>query len=568
MISTPTPLPTDWHTSRGPGEFCSLCGCPRKALTHRTQQHRLTLEADGTDALWLRRIKSPRGWSVTEATIPTRKKRPPKPTNATLNLINRIAALMVGGKSMSAAARMLGKHHNTVGHIRRRHPELWQNALEKARADHEATGQVVIEKLDESGPRQDLRPTIRNAAAMMAAGASHREIVEALSIGPDQIKHWRQTYPDYWKEELDRAMHAAVIVVRRQVGTDAVLEDPDAHIRRAMACKRWATRTGRDLLPKPEATTLRTFYDDYYKPTRLSDASPQTVDSYETTVTRWELLTGDPPLAEITVETLAKFKTCLQKMRGEKRGTRLSPNSIRRHLRHLQAIIDKAGPPGHRNRDAAGIIPQAPWIKPPREELPPPRIVSAEHVDWCYQAAIAMERPLIPGAKPAAWWRALLVVAWNTGLRRRTLFQMPMTAVQWNDRRLVLQPQRLKSNRFEIVPLNTVALEHLRKIRGPRELVFEWPFDLHIFHGDFHRLQDEAGIPRNQHFGLHNIRKTLATMLWEQSPGAAQLALGHASNGVTQRHYVSGFGIVSRALEQIPQPAAFQAAKKQTSVGV
>ena len=56
---------------------------------------------------------------------------------------------------------------------------------------------------------------------------------------------------------------------------------------------------------------------------------------------------------------------------------------------------------------------------------------------------------------------------------------------------------------------------------------------------------------------MHAIRKTVATMLYEVSPGAAQFALGHTTDDVTRKHYVDGGGLVARALDQLPQPEAF-----------
>ncbi|MGA7702263.1 MAG: hypothetical protein WCB27_21925 [Thermoguttaceae bacterium] len=70
----------------------------------------------------------------------------------------------------------------------------------------------------------------------------------------------------------------------------------------------------------------------------------------------------------------------------------------------------------------------------------------------------------------------------------------------------------------------------------------------------WHALQDAAGILKKNRFGFHAIRKTVATMLYEVSLGAAQFALGHTTNNVTRKHYVDGGGMVARALDQLPQP--------------
>jgi integrase len=84
---------------------------------------------------------------------------------------------------------------------------------------------------------------------------------------------------------------------------------------------------------------------------------------------------------------------------------------------------------------------------------------------------------------------------------------------------------------------------------------------LHIntFSGKFKQLQKLADIPPADQFGLRTLRKTLATALYEQSPAAAQFALGHAGADVTRMHYVDGRGIVARALDALPQPTAFLA---------
>jgi len=493
---------------------------------------------------------------------PTRRRG--QPTTKTRNTLAHAAAFVAAGKLRSEAARMMGIRPDDLHHLIRKHSRLWQETVKAAKAEYEATGRVVVEKLDEDGPRVEVRPLIRDAAAMMAAGATHGEIAEALNLRPNEIHHWQETYPAFWQSELDRAMRVAVIIIRRQAGTEAVSADPQGYIARALACKRWITATGRAIFPAGERDklTLRTFYEEYYKPTRLTDTMPRTADSYELTLRQWELFTADPPLKEITSQTLAQFKMCLQESRGRSPGAKMSPNTVRRHLRHLQTVLDKAGPPGRGNRDAAGILQQVPWVKPPREELSPPRVVPIEHIEACYRAADAMRRPDLFDVRPSAWWRALLVLAWNTALRRRTLFAIEMSAIDWDAALLAIPPEQMKARRHLVIPLTAVAIEHLERIRGhePRQRIFEWPHGASTFYRDLHRLQTAAGIPKSQHFGLHEIRKTLGTALYDVSPGAAQFVLGHAGGRVTQDHYVSRFRVMSRAMERLPQPAAFTAA--------
>ena len=106
-------------------------------------------------------------------------------------------------------------------------------------------------------------------------------------------------------------------------------------------------------------------------------------------------------------------------------------------------------------------------------------------------------------------------------------------------------------------PLNSVTMRQLSAIRVTRDLLFPWNHSREMFDRAFHKLHRLAGIPRKQHFGLHQIRKTLATKLWGEAPQAAQYQMGHESISTTARHYVQGQSIVSTAVNSLQQPEAF-----------
>ena len=311
--------------------------------------------------------------------------------------------------------------------------------------------------------------------------------------------------------------------------------------------------------------TLGTFFEDWFIPVRLSDASPDTVTTYRVSVRLWAALTGDPPLKEVTPQMLAFFRDALLQRRGLKPASRTSPNTVRRIMRDVQIVLDKAGPPCPRNRDAAGKIPSPPWIKPLREVVRCVQTVGDEQLGWLYTAAIAMDVPRIPGVKPAAWRRSLLVAARCTGLRRRTLLQMGWEHMEWDHSRLHIPGTFFKNRRPQVIPLPPIAIEHLHSIRTDRERIFQWPARTWCpFHKYFHRLQDSVGIPRSEHFGLHRIRKTVASLIWAQSPEAAQLLCGHASGQTTMRHYVSSNAIVAKAVGLLSLPEAFSRTNEPT----
>ena len=245
-------------------------------------------------------------------------------------------------------------------------------------------------------------------------------------------------------------------------------------------------------------------------------------------------------------------------MRGRSPVSQMSPHSVRKHLRNIDSVLRKAGPRGHRNRDAAGILSEEPpWIKPPKASYSLPKIVALNTLGQACAAAVCMDVPRIDNIKPAAWWRALLLVAYNTGLRRRSLLELRMSEVNWALHLLELPPSRMKSGRPHVCHLNDAAMATLDAIcrDRTRELVFPWPHCSTYFHTCLRRLLDTACIPRREHFGLQNLRATNGTQLWSIDPSAAQAGLGHSNIATTRRHYLDATTIVAKALDSFPQPS-------------
>ena len=555
-----TPKPTDWHRMPDPpAERCSICNCPRNALGAASPaQHRATTPADETTAAWLKRRPSRRGFRM--ARIEADGKTAPLPTDATIRRLRDAAGLAAANLSWRQIAKTLEVSAATLRRQVTLYRGLWSKFYYEAIKTHDAEGRVKI-----MGPvgkrakgRERIRQEIREICTLLAGGAKHAEVVEALHLSPHAVSHFRKAYPRVWQEEYNRAMQTALLIVRRQAASPAVAENPTQATRRAIRVRRWAKRQGRTLFDPSQKPTLTTFFDGYYRVMRLGDATGKTIRSYQNALGQWALVTGDPPLDQIDGPTLARFRDHLLQLPGRNGNPTLSPNTVRSILRHVQTVLDKTGPPQRGNRDGAGLLEKTPWVKPPRATVSPPRIATAEQLSAAYRAAETMPRPEVEGVTPAAWWRALLVVAYNTGLRAGTLFAMEFAWIDWQRGELRIPPMKTKSRRGEIMHLNATATKHLAAIRTGRKLVFQHPDGCRTFHRDLHQLQDAAGIPREDHFGLHNIRKTLATVLWAESPEAARLTLSHTNLGTTQTHYVQGGPIVAAALDRLPQPQAFK----------
>jgi len=407
------------------------------------------------------------------------------------------------------------------------------------------------------GAKVDTRRLIGLAAALRVQGFTGAEIAERLGVSEGTLGQWKCNYPDLWDLAYNEAMRGVVDVVRAQVGTDAILADPDKYIALATQADQWLVRRGEQLFPRNGKPTLTTFFEDYYLPNCLFEATKGTIEQYRYGLIRWRLLTGDPALGEISVPLLAKFRDALLKMAGAHSYQRMRPTTVCSKLRIIHTLLGKAAKPGPRNRDALGLIDEAPWVRPPKCQRTPRTIVTDEQIEAVYLAAASMDFPRLPGIKPPGWWKAFITTTWCTGLRFGTLMELRMTDLDWGAKQFNIPAERMKSRRDHISPLTDTAIDHLRKIRTDREYVFPWPIGRREFYKYLHKLQDLACIPKAKHFGTHAIRRTLATRLYEVNPAAAQLALGHMGLEITREHYVKPEGIVRRGIEAIPQPPAF-----------
>ena len=525
----------DWH--KRPDDChreapCTVCGCPPEGTRKSGAWHRATLQSEGEtfQFRFILRKPGPTGWQ-TKGLCPI----PQEPADEPAQPAARGANL-----DLQDFARQLFGQPEARGEI---------PAPSEPGAENPRQPEPVV--FNTSTPGETTLNLMARAAVLYVMRKGFPEIEEAMKLKRRTIATWKNHWPEHWQMACQSAETQLVQMVKAQIGTPAILADVETYLERAERADQIATIIPE---PAPDKPTLCTFFESYVLPTCFYDDKPQTIEYYRIALKLWRLITGDPPIDEITAEILALFRDALSKRRGRKRHTKAATNTVASRLRAIQTILDKAGPPARRNRDAKGLIACAPWIRPPRIEFKLPRTLEPEVLKVVYDATAGMDWPQIPGIKAPAWWKSLLEVTYNTALRRRTLFEMEMDEIDWGKNCLRLKAERFKAGRPMVVHLNPAAMEALRRIRTNRVLIFPTDADSSAFYKHFHRLQDSAGIPRKEQFGLHVIRKTSATVLAAVSPRTAQLALGHANLTTTLNSYIDPTGIIGASLDAMPQP--------------
>jgi hypothetical protein len=144
-------------------------------------------------------------------------------------------------------------------------------------------------------------------------------------------------------------------------------------------------------------------------------------------------------------------------------------------------------------------------------------------VEACYLAAGCMSVPRHAGIEAPAWWQALLVAVYNTGLRHGELLHLRIDQIDWDGGGLTLRPPTTSSRSAIVMPLHPAAIAHLRKIRRTDgQLLFPWPHTQACFYRQLHKLQDAAGIDPTERFSLHDVRRIHFALRWDESSPAGK----------------------------------------------
>ncbi len=265
-------------------------------------------------------------------------------------------------------------------------------------------------------------------------------------------------------------------------------------------------RRTRPSSPDVAGLPLGEFFERVYVPQFLVGTSPRTLDAYRESLAHWSRVTGNLPLREIDSQRLAEFKASLlegsQGSQGSRKdakaqrqltlfelggwaaplrlcvrykGDPLAAATVNKHLRHLGAILSKAGPPGPRNRDALWAIERVPWTRPVRQYRRMPRKVSDQVLDAIYRAAGIATHPVLDRVDPGHWWKALLVTALTVGFRRGGLFALRWSGVDWEEAEVRLPAEGDKCHAERSKPVCRLVLQHLMRIRSAGPLVFAFP---------------------------------------------------------------------------------------------
>jgi integrase len=260
-----------------------------------------------------------------------------------------------------------------------------------------------------------------------------------------------------------------------------------------------------------------------YFPTNLRIRSDATVRQYRYAVGDFKLYLGhDPTAADLTDDNLAAMaKFMLTRNR--------TPRTVNERLSRIKTLWTFMA-----RRDRSMNFPTVQRMKSPKRL---PRAWTRTEIDKLYGACGRM--PGRVGELPAAdWWAAILAVVWDTGERIGAVLACRWEWLDWSTGDLRIPAESRKGcERDMAYRLHRDTLLALRKIQGPGELIFPWPYSQGSLYDGFRRLLKLAGLKIEPRAAFHKIRRSVASHLQAGGYSACE-ALGHSTAQVTKDSYL------------------------------
>lgn len=274
-----------------------------------------------------------------------------------------------------------------------------------------------------------------------------------------------------------------------------------------------------------EAISLWEFYSTYFKPLRLRSKRPRTKSLYETSIRTFAKFLGRKPmLRDLNNDTVNRH---LAWYRDQGR----APGSVNKEHANLTAMWRYAF---HRK-----MLDEWPDVE---REVDPRKIPLAwlEHEIQAIFAAVDSEPGMFCGVPRAIWWRALLLVIWDTGERISAVSGLHWADIDLRTGWVIVSSELRKGNRadkaFKLAPDTIATLKQVKRhCRDNR--VFPWPYTPSYLWTKYDEILIKAGLPTDRKSKFHRVRRSVASY-FEAAGGDATQLLDHSDRRVTVKSYL------------------------------
>jgi integrase len=278
---------------------------------------------------------------------------------------------------------------------------------------------------------------------------------------------------------------------------------------------------------------LKDFLEQIYIP--LKQISKHTETLYKITISEFGKSLGhEPTLEDLEELKVAKFLA--------KRVRERQPATAAKDRSQIRAMWELAA-----RRKMVEAWPTINLVRVP--ERVPEAWLSDEMILILKSAA--MERASYDEVPAALWWKAIILVCYDTGERIG-----PIVSLKWQDVRgksILYSAENRKGRRRDILrPISdetAAALSAIRFGRSPDDLVFPFPRSKSYLWRRLEIILKRAGLPSSRSCKFHKIRKTTASYA-EAAGLSAQAILDH-SDPKTTRKYLDPRIVVQRSAPDV-----------------
>lgn len=241
-----------------------------------------------------------------------------------------------------------------------------------------------------------------------------------------------------------------------------------------------------------------------------------------------------------------------QRQKDKYRDKPIKTVSLNNEIKILNTCFAKAGPKEPRGPARAnyGFLQWPPFMNQLEEDELDPVAVTEDQIEMFSLAASFAKSPNIEGCTPAQFWRAALLLAIVTGLRRASLLaiERPSDEVLRGDKILILPGSKHKTKNSLRIPLGSDAVVDVLMDLPTKEgePILPWkssrtgkPMSHGHFSNTMAEIQREAGIPEDQRVLTKHFRSTSGTLIYEEfNEEMAKKWLGHSPTSKTfLKHY-------------------------------
>ena len=355
---------------------------------------------------------------------------------------------------------------------------------------------------------------------------------ELADLSPDTVKRFAAWLPGQVPENQVQMLTNRLRCVWRYVasiGMSAAINEP-----KRLVVERIKRKAKKVLKPKPEKArselipgTLAHYFETVYLPQRLVGADKIAIAEYRRKIMRFDRFVGR---AVIVSELSDSFVALFLNDRVDAGLRRSTVNGYRSHLLAIWRLAAEQG-----------LVEKGPSIRKLREAHDAPDSWTEDEFRTILSKCDRLDdRAKIGGLLPSVLMRAVLLLAYWTGLRRGTLWKLNWSDIDVANRWVTVPGEAMKGRHGKRLRIGNDAVTAIEAARIEGSVTVLPQIRWHKFYDLFSALLEASGIQPSRRLRmtkLHKVRRTTATMVaMRQGIGAASTLLGHSDQQVTLRH--------------------------------